>query len=149
MIPNPARTRPTLLVVEDEPNHRELYQLELGDLGYEVRLAGDGREASRMIDAETPDLVVLDLSMPGTDGADLLGRLLHRERRIPVVVNTSYSRYRSSEASAGADAFVVKSADLTELEQKIAEVLRRNRRPLPPSPPFTAGSPARFKWPAL
>lgn len=131
MLANARRAKPRLLIIEDEPYQRELYEYELGDLGYEVLLAGSAREAFRRIEVDSPDLVVLDLRMPGLDGVDLLGRLLLREPKIPVVINTSYPRYRSGAASASADAFVLKSADLTELKQKIADVLRRNDRSLP------------------
>ena len=112
-----------LLIVDDEKNLRALYQAELGDEGYEVIMASDGREALRFLESEKPDLVVLDIRMPGPDGLETMGRMLSQDNRLPVILNTAYSSYKESFLSWSADAYVVKSADLTELKTKIREVL--------------------------
>ena len=112
-----------LLIVDDEKNLRALYQAELGDEGYEVIMASDGREALRFPESEKPDLVVLDIRMPGPDGLETMGRMLSQDNRLPVILNTAYSSYKESFLSWSADAYVVKSSDLTELKTKIREVL--------------------------
>jgi|GraSoiStandDraft_41_1057321.scaffolds.fasta_scaffold447830_2 DNA-binding response OmpR family regulator len=112
-----------LLIVDDEKNLRALYQAELGDEGYEVIMASDGREALRFLESEKPDLVVLDIRMPGPDGLETMGRMLSQDNRLPVILNTAYSSYKESFLSWSADAYVVKSSDLTELKTKIREVL--------------------------
>ena len=112
-----------LLVVEDEKNLRALYQSELTREGYDVVLATNGQEALKLLDGEKPDLVVLDIRMPGIDGLETMARLLSRENTLPVILNTAYSAYRDSFLSWSADAYVIKSSDLTELKTKIREVL--------------------------
>jgi DNA-binding response OmpR family regulator len=114
---------PKLLVVEDEKNLRALYKSELTREGYDVVLAPDGQEALKLLDIEKPDLVVLDIRMPGIDGLETMARLLSRENTLPVILNTAYSAYRDSFLSWSADAYVIKSSDLTELKTKIREVL--------------------------
>ena len=113
-----------LLVVDDEKNLRALYQTELTRDGHEVVVAFDGQEALRLLDQEKPDLVVLDIRMPGIDGLETMARLLSRENTLPVILNTAYSSYRDSFLSWSADAYVIKSSDLTELKSKIREVLQ-------------------------
>ena len=114
---------PKLLVVDDEKNLRSLYQSELTREGYEVVVAFDGQEALKILDEVKPDLVVLDIRMPGIDGLETMARLLSRENTLPVILNTAYSAYRESFLSWSADAYVIKSSDLTELKTKIREVL--------------------------
>ena len=113
-----------LLVVDDEKNLRALYQSELTRDGHEVVVAFDGQEALKMLEKEKPDLVVLDIRMPGIDGLETMARLLSRENTLPVILNTAYSSYRDSFLSWSADAYVIKSSDLTELKAKIREVLQ-------------------------
>jgi len=61
--------------------------------------------------------------MPGPDGLETMGRMLSQDNRLPVILNTAYSSYKESFLSWSADAYVVKSSDLTELKTKIREVL--------------------------
>jgi DNA-binding response OmpR family regulator len=112
-----------LLVVDDEKNLRALYQSELGQEGYEVIVAHDGKEALSMIEQEKPDLIVLDIRMPGIDGLETMARILAKDNRLPVILNSAYSAYRESFLSWSADAYVIKSSDLTELKAKIRQVL--------------------------
>jgi CheY-like chemotaxis protein len=116
-----------ILVVEDEEGLRLLYQEELETEGYQVITAQNGREAIQKLE-ERPDLIVLDIVMPVMDGMEALGRILGRERRVPIILNTSYPGYREDFMSWAADAYVTKSMDLTELKTKIKELLERGRR---------------------
>jgi len=116
-----------ILVVEDEEGLRLLYQEELETEGYQVITAQNGREAIQKLE-EKPDLIVLDIVMPVMDGMEALGRILGRERRVPIILNTSYPGYREDFMSWAADAYVTKSMDLTELKTKIKELLERGRR---------------------
>jgi len=116
-----------ILVVEDEEGLRLLYQEELETEGYQVITAQNGREAIQKLE-EKPDLIVLDIVMPVMDGMEALGRILGRERRVPIILNTSYPGYREDFMSWAADAYVTKSMDLTELKTKIKELLERGKR---------------------
>ena len=113
----------TILVVEDEESLRLLYEEELKGEGYDILTAKNGREAIRQLETGKPDLIILDIVMPVMDGMETLGRIVSKERKIPVILNTSYSGYRQDFMSWAADAYVAKSHDLTELKKKIRELL--------------------------
>jgi DNA-binding response OmpR family regulator len=113
-----------LLVVDDDRNLRLLYEQELADEGYEVVLASSGREALDFLKNSRPDLIILDISMPGMDGIEALGKILAKDKTMPVILNTAYSTYKDNFMTWSADAYVVKSGDLTELKAKIKDVLK-------------------------
>ncbi len=69
--PRRADRQPRILVVDDDPNIRELLTQELSEAGYQVRVAGNGREALSQVRAERPDLIVLDVMMPEMNGFDV------------------------------------------------------------------------------
>lgn len=117
----------TLLIVDDEANQRRLYQEELSDEGYMIMLAENGKEALERIAEMPPDLVVLDIRMPVMDGLEALGKIIGKERNIPVIIHSAYSSYKDDFISWAADDFVVKSADLTGLKKKIRELLERRK----------------------
>jgi two-component system, response regulator, stage 0 sporulation protein F len=112
-----------ILVVDDERNIRLLYEKELREEGYDVILASDAREAIALLDKSRPDLVVLDIKMPGMDGIEALGQILAKHNSIPVILNSAYSSYKDSFLSWSADAYVIKSSDLSELKSKIRSLL--------------------------
>jgi CheY-like chemotaxis protein len=116
-----------ILVVEDEEGLRLLYEEELKAEGYEVITAQNGREAIRQLEEGKPDLIILDIVMPVMDGMETLGRIVGKERKIPIILNTSYSGYRQDFMSWAADAYVTKSSDLTDLKSKIRELLEKKR----------------------
>ena len=117
----------TLLIVDDETHQRMLYQEELSDEGYQIILASNGKEALEKVLESTPDLVVLDIRMPVMDGLEALGKIIGKERNIPVIIHSAYSSYKEDFMSWAADDFVVKSADLTELKRKIRELLEKKK----------------------
>jgi DNA-binding response OmpR family regulator len=112
-----------ILVVEDEQHQRELYAMELQDEGYEVDQAANGREAVDKVKANRYDLVVLDIRMPEMDGIEALGKILSRDRKIPIIIYTAYSNYKSNFMTWTADAYITKSSNLDELKGKIQEIL--------------------------
>jgi len=113
-----------LLVVDDDKNLRLLYEQELQEEGHEVVLAGSGPEALYYLKTKRPDLIILDISMPGMDGIEALGKILARDKTMPVILNTAYSTYKDNFMTWSADAYVVKQGDLTELKAKIKDVLK-------------------------
>ncbi len=114
-----------ILVVDDEEPLRILYKKELEREGYEVLTASNGKEALLRLQEGKPDIVVLDIMMPVMDGMEALGPILGKNRKIPVILHTSYPEYREDFKSWAADAYIVKSPDLTELKQKIREFLEK------------------------
>jgi CheY-like chemotaxis protein len=113
----------TVLVVDDEKHIRELYRSELEDEGYGVVLAESGKEALEVVDQHPPDLIVLDIQMPGMDGIETLEKLLGQDRGIPIILNTAYSHYKDDFTTWGADAYVVKSSDMSKLKVEIKRLL--------------------------
>lgn len=122
------RQRPIVLVVDDQAQNRELLEARLEGLGYDVRQARDGLEALDAIEAEEPDLVLLDVDMPRLDGISVCERLkAHRTRRlIPVVILTAYKdrETRVRGLAAGADDFLTKPFDPQELLVRTTVLLR-------------------------
>jgi len=113
----------TILVVDDESFERVFYEKRLMDEGYNVILAGDGFEAIEKVKNEKPDLVVLDIKMPGIDGIETLGKICQENYDLPIIINTNYEVWRDNFRTRAADAYVIKSPDLKELKEKIKELL--------------------------
>ena len=116
-----------ILVVEDEEGLRLLYEEELESEGYEVLTARNGKEAIQQLEQGRPDLIILDIVMPVMDGMEALGRIVGKDRKIPIILNSSYSGYRQDFMSWAADAYVTKSTDLGELKNKIRELLEKGK----------------------
>jgi len=112
-----------ILVVDDEDNIRLLYQEELRDAGYEVALAGNADEALAKIEESPPDLITLDVKLPGMSGLDFLKKLKENHKDIPVIVCSAYGTYKQEFKLWASEAYVVKSADLRELKTTIKEIL--------------------------
>lgn len=112
-----------VLVVDDETNIRLLYKEELEDEGYEVLLAQEAEEARKIIENESPDLVTLDIKMPGLDGIQFLNQLKEKYEDLPVILCSAYGSHKQDFRVWSSDAYVVKSADLRELKLMIREVL--------------------------
>ncbi len=112
-----------IYVVEDEPSLRMLYQAEITAMGHEVILKSNGRDAFKSLLVDHPDLIVLDIQMPEGDGMSFLTKTLDTRIGIPIIINTAYSHYKDDFMSSAAEAYVVKSSDLTELKSKINDIL--------------------------
>lgn len=82
----------TIWVVDDDPELRQLLGTYLGEQGYEVRCLSDGAQLLARLDFQRPDLVVLDLMMPGEDGLTVLRRLRDNADDLPVVMLTARGR---------------------------------------------------------
>lgn len=113
----------TILIVDDEEVIRMLYSEELEDEGYKVITASTGHGLIEMIGQDKPDLVVLDIKMAEHDGLDLLQVIRKEFYNIPVILCSAYSSFKGDLKSIAADYYVVKSADLSELKQKIKMAL--------------------------
>lgn len=112
-----------ILIIEDEANLRLLYRLELEFEGYEIVAVGSGKEALEILAHEKMDAVVLDFLLPNLGGLQLLDDILSRQRYLPIIINTGYSQLRHDFHCWVAEAFVVKSSDLSELKGALAQAI--------------------------
>ena len=124
-----------VLIVDDEPNLRRLYRESLEDDGHEVITAESAEDCLTRLERECPDLVVLDVRMPGMDGLEALGKILERHPRMPVVLNSAFSSYRDNFLSWTADAYLVKSSDVGPLRNTVRRLLDDPERGVTPTPP--------------
>jgi len=115
-----------ILVVDDEPAIVRLVRAKLQSDGYAVATAGRGEEALEYLEDERPDLVVLDLMMPGMDGFETLRRI-RTTSQVPVILLTAragdHDKLRGLEG--GADDYITKPFNPDELAARVAAVLRR------------------------
>ncbi len=116
-----------VLVVDDEPQIRRALSLHLGVRGYEVFEADTGERAIQMAASEHPDVVLLDLGLPGMDGV-LVIQALRGWTTMPIIVLTVRDDERSKVQAldAGADDYVTKPFGMAELLARVRAVLRRN-----------------------
>ncbi len=112
-----------ILVVDDEVNIRELYRDELAEEGYKVELAENGVQALAKFESFKPDLVTLDVMMPGMDGIEVLKRIREKNTSVPVLLLTAFGEFKQDFSTWASDAYIVKSADVSELKQTVRELL--------------------------
>src|SRR5918996_47786 len=119
-------TMATILMVDDEPNIREVVGLYLRRDGHTVVSATDGEEALEAFRESEPDLVVLDLMLPKVSGLEVCRRM-RADRRVPLIMLTARGEEeeRLVGLSLGADDYVVKPFSPRELAARVAAVLRR------------------------
>ncbi len=130
--------RQTILVVDDEPDIVEIIQYNLEKSGFDVIVAADGPAALVKARDETPDLIVLDLMLPGLEGTDVC-RILKQDERtryIPILMLTAKSEEidRIIGLELGADDYVVKPFSPREIALRIRNILRRRSAPDTPGP---------------
>lgn len=115
-----------ILVCDDETHLREMVAEYLGERGYAVIEAGNGAELKTVLQSSAPDLIILDVNMPGADGLTVL-RELRIDSNVPVIMLTAASEVidRVVGLEMGADDYVGKPVDLRELEARIKASLRR------------------------
>jgi two-component system OmpR family response regulator len=126
-VDRPATPEARLLVVDDEPNIRELLSTSLRFAGFEVHTAADGQEALAQAEKVRPDLLVLDVMLPDLDGFTVTRRLRERGRDIPVLFLTARDDVsdRVTGLTVGGDDYVTKPFSLEEVVARIRAILRR------------------------
>ena len=137
---------PRVWVVDDDPELRRMLATYLGDLGYEVRTLQDGAQLMARLQGQRPDLLVLDLMLPGEDGLSLLRHLRDAGDTLPVLMLTARADGvdRIIGLEQGADDYLAKPFLPRELSARIEAVLRRRNRLPPGSPEAAAAQPLCF-----
>jgi len=131
---------PRILLVDDEPNLRLMVGDQLRLEGYEVITASNGDEALQAIRVQPPDLIILDVSMPGMTGLALLKKLSGPDGkpRYPILVFTARSNMEQFFQTTGVEGFLSKASDPTHLLGEVKRILLKNSRPekkeSPPNP---------------
>ncbi len=114
-----SETRKKILVVDDEESIHLLYREELEEEGYEVISAMTGEEGLKLFQEEKPDLVILDINMPGMDGIEVLRQMKQMSPDVPVILSSAYPEYKQDLASWASDDYIVKSFNLDELKNSV------------------------------
>lgn len=112
-----------ILVVDDEQNIRELYKEEFEEMGLEVTTVADGAQALVEMNREKFDLVTLDMRMPDMDGIETLRKMKEKDSSIPIIICTAYEEYKQDFSTWSSDAYIVKSADMTQLRNTVQKLL--------------------------
>jgi DNA-binding NtrC family response regulator len=125
--PEVAVSAQCVLFVDDEEGFLELYRAAFGREGYAVETTATADAARDRLERGGIDLVVLDIRLGEASGLSLLREIKARDAAIPVVLSTAYARYQDDFSSWLADAYVVKSSDLSELRQAVRRCLGQSR----------------------
>ena len=112
-----------ILLVDDEEGIQLLYREEFEEEGFEVISAYNGDEALVKFSSEQPDLVILDINMPGMNGIEVLRRMKEINADLPVILSSAYQEYKQDFGSWASEEYVVKSADLAELKNAVRKHL--------------------------
>lgn len=120
-----------ILVVDDDTNISELISLYLNKEGYETKEVADGKQALEVFEEFRPDLVILDIMLPGADGYDVC-KEIRKKSRTPIIMLTAKGEVfdKVLGLELGADDYMVKPFDPKELMARVKAVLRRNIAPV-------------------
>lgn len=115
-----------ILLIDDDESIQLLYQEEFKEEGYAVVSALRGDLALDVFKEESPDLVVLDIQMPGLNGIEVLRQIKMFNPEIPVILCSAYHEYKQDLGAWASDEYVVKSSDISELKAAVARLLDRS-----------------------
>ena len=116
--------RTNILIIDDQTNLQELFSKELRDEGYRVFSISEAEALAGFLNAQRPDLVLLDLYLNGTKGWDVLHDIKTVYPQLPVLIVTAYDNYTNDPRLSEADGYVIKDFHaIGELKKKISETL--------------------------
>lgn len=113
-----------LLLVDDEEAIRMIYREEFESDGYEVVTAADGPSGLQCFRSTHPDLVILDIHMPGMNGVEVLRLMKMENATIPVILSSAFQDYKRDLGTWAADDYVVKSGNLDDLKNTVRRLLK-------------------------
>lgn len=112
-----------ILLVDDEESIQIVYREEFEEEGYEVISAFDGEEGLKAFNAEVPDIVILDIHMPGINGIEVLRQMKMINPAIPVILSSAYQEYKRDLGTWASEEYVVKSGNLDGLKQAVKKLV--------------------------
>ncbi|TAN57746.1 response regulator transcription factor [Patescibacteria group bacterium] len=126
----PNDSKPKIMIIEDDRFITQVYSTKLKEVGFDLAMVADGRDAVPAILNEKPDLVILDLMLPGKSGFDILRERMNSDelKKVPVIVITALaqSKEREMALSLGAQDYIIKSDhSIQEIMQKILKHCER------------------------
>jgi CheY-like chemotaxis protein len=114
----------SILIVDDNENDRVMCERELRSEGYVASSVSSGPEVLRFVESNPhPDLIILDIKMSPLNGVQILKQLRAKNIFVPVILYSGHSPYKGDFSTWLAEAYLVKSSDLTELKEKVKEFL--------------------------
>uniref|UniRef100_UPI0040559C7D response regulator n=1 Tax=Candidatus Electronema sp. TaxID=2698783 RepID=UPI0040559C7D len=116
-------TKKKILIVDDEEVILFLYREELEEEGFAVETALNGEQALRQFEAAPPDLVILDINMPGMNGIEVLRQMKERNAGLPVILSSAYPEYKQDFGAWASDEYIVKSANTADLKTAVHKYL--------------------------
>jgi len=112
-----------ILLVDDEEGIQLLYREEFEEEGFDVISAYNGDEALEKFSQEPPDLVILDINMPGMSGIEVLRRMKELNPDLPVILSSAYQEYKQDFSTWASEDYIVKSANMDELKNAVRKHL--------------------------
>ena len=124
---------PKILLVEDNEMNRDMLSRRLERRGYQVIIAVDGQEGVALAQSQTPDLILMDMSLPVLDGWEATRQLraASETRTVPIIALTAHAMQgdREKAIEAGCDDYDTKPVEFQRLLEKIAAILGKGKRP--------------------
>ena len=112
-----------ILLVDDEDGIQLLYREEFEDEGYLVDSAINGEEALKIFKDNPPDLVILDINMPGMNGIEVLRQMKEMNAELPIILSSAYQEYKEDFGTWASEEYIVKSANMDELKAAVHKYL--------------------------
>ncbi len=112
-----------ILLVDDEESIQIVYREEFEDDGYQVISALNGEEGLLKFTQEKPDIVILDIQMPGMNGIEVLRKMKMLDPTIPIILSSAYQEFKRDLGTWASDEYLVKSGDINELKNVVRKLI--------------------------